>query len=667
VTSEAPPVSSADVTIPEASEDDGSPPDPVDSGPSRAVSWTLLIAAAAVLPLLYLHTYAGQPVHALGWDSYGYIWQSRIAGIDPLSEVGTRLGVPMIGSLVEHVLGVDASVEPVVLGLSMMIGLAAATAVVIRLAFRLPAWTVSVIALVVGWWGGTARLASGYQANLLSLMLFIAATAIFLRSRGRTSMLLIGGAVMFACGIGHPGFMPVYVAVTAGWVVLSIPQLRRDRREGRRLLRTESVAALIAASGTLAVVAFIVFVPLHHSVTDVADLSVVSGLFGKRLAKLPTQTGAISTVPLAAIGFFVGYRMRRRREARVLSALGITWTLACVGGLLLGIVDSSFPAHRAVLFATPVAAAMGFGVAGVGRSIARLGSGAVARKSAAAVAVMAMAGAIVAVAAVGHRTYGDLVDSPRAYIEDPARRTAAYIATAKPQVPIIVVTNRPGIDGVLVTKLYYNATRAFAPTFAIPRILVYLGAPAQIERNQPSLIEDPTEDWEVGFNDISMRNWPGVEQALRQGAIILFNQEQVTPAVWETTPADNPTHQVAPGLFILRGPLVTPGVNIASPSISEAKVAFQVLLTLLLLIVAGGGYAYACVLLGGGTVLDAMGLAPAIGAAPAVLSGTAVASAQIVPGSPTGVLLFVAVSAAGYVIAAVLSRRMGGTLTAPTS
>jgi len=622
------------------------------------LGWALLIAAAAVLPLLYLHTYRGAPVHAIGWDSYGYMWQSRIAGVDALAEVGTRLGVPVIGSLVEHLLRVDPTVEPVVLGLALTIGLATATAAVVGIAFRLPGWSLAVIALAVGWWGGTARLAAGYQANLLSLLLFTAAIAVFLRSRGRTSLLALGGLVMFACGITHPGFLPVYIGITLGWVVLSLRQLRPAVRKGRPLLRAEPVAALAATLVTLVAVAVIVFVLLHHSLRDVADLSVVSALFGDRLAKLPGQVGIITTVPLAAIGFVVGFRMRRQREARLVSSLAVAWLAACLAGLLLGLVDSKFPAHRAVLFATPVAALIGFGVAGMGASIAAVGpQRGWARAFAAAAAAVTMAGALAAVAWTGHRTYGDLAASPRGYIDDPALRTAAYIETVKPTVPVVVVTNRSELQGLVFAKLYFNATRAYAPASVVPHIYTYLGSPKQILQGKPAQIADPTEDWMLGYNKISLDAWPDIHRALRDGAIILFNEEQVSPAIWETAIPDAPTHQVSPGLFIVRGPLVTPAVRVAPPPVSIATATVQVLLTLLLLGIVGGGFAWASVG-AAGSGPAAAALAPAIGAAFAVVVGLLLAAARIVPGSVEGGFGVAVVAGSGYALAFVLRGGM---------
>ncbi|MDP9298638.1 MAG: hypothetical protein M3O98_08260 [Actinomycetota bacterium] len=624
------------------------------------LGWALLIAAAAALPLLYLHTYRGGPVHAIGWDSYGYMWQSRIAGVDALAEVGTRLGVPVIGSLVEHLLRVDPTVEPVVLGMALTIGLATATAAVVGIAFRLPGWSLAVIALAVGWWGGTARLAAGYQANLLSLLLFTGAISVFLRSRGRTSLLVLGGLVMFACGMTHPGFLPVYIGITLGWVVLSLPQLRPGVRKGRPLLRAEPVAALAASLVTLVAVALIVFVLLHHSLRDVADLSVVSALFRDRLAKLPGQVGIITTVPLAAIGFAIGFRIRRHREASLVSSLAVAWLAACLAGLVLGLVDSKFPAHRAVLFATPVAALIGFGVAGVGASIAAVGPRrGWARAFVAAAAAVTMAGALAAVAWTGHRTYGDLAASPRGYIDDPALRTAAYIETVKPTVPVVVVTNRSELQGLVFAKLYFNATRAYAPASVVPHIYTYLGSPKQILAGKPAQIADPTEDWMLGYNEVSLDAWPDVHRAVQDGAIILFNEEQVSTAVWETAIPDAPTHQVAPGLFIVRGPLTTPTATVAPPAVSIATTTIEVLLTLVVLAIVGGGYAWASVALGGGSALGAAGLAPALGAAFAVVSGLAVAAAGIVPGSPVGVTILGVIAAGGYAFAIVARRREG--------
>jgi hypothetical protein len=617
------------------------------------------LLAATALPLLYLRTYPG-PVHSIGWDSYGYMWQSRAVGLAPLADIGTRLGVPMIGSMFEHVVGVRFDVEPVVVGLSMMVGLALCTAAILRLAFDLPGWSVAVMALIVGWWGGTSRLAAGYQANVLSLLLFSTAAAVFLRSKGRTSLIVCGFLLMFATGITHPGFMPIYVAITIGWAVLSFRQLRRDMKAGRSLLRTEPVAAAVASILASVIVAIITFVVLHHTLRDVADFSVVSGLFGVRLTKLPGQVGAVSAVPLASVGILAAWRMRRGREDLMLATLGITWLAACLGGLLLGLVVSVFPAHRAVLFATPVAAAMALGVVYCARYLADRGSaGGLRRTAAVTAAVLLVIGATVLVAAAGRKTYGDLVATPRGYVDDAAQRTAAYIEAAQSDRPVVIVTNRAGLIGILVAKLHYNASRAFAPTDRITNVYIYLGNPSNALLGEPTYFENPT-DWEVYFNKASKQAWPAIAPIFKQDPIILFNQVQVTGETWGRLVTQDPGKVVAPGLFVASGPLVTPVVTRLSP-ISSSRVAVHVLICVLLLAGLGGGFAWAAIAVGGGGSVDAAALAPGFGAGVVVIGGVLVASLGVVPGSVVGCGVMILLGAMGYALALVIRRGVART------
>jgi hypothetical protein len=629
--------------------------------PKASAASALLFAllAAIVLPLLYLKTYPGS-VHSIGWDSYGYMWQSRAVGLTPLADIGTRLGVPMIGSMFEHVVGVRFDVEPVVVGLSMMVGLALCTAAILRVAFDLPGWSVALMSLFIGWWGGTSRLAAGYQANVLSLLLFTTAAAVFLRSKGRTSLIVCGFFLMFACGITHPGFMPVYVAIAIGWAALSFRQLRRDKKEGRSLLRTEPVAAAVASIAASLIVAFITFVVLHHTLRDVADFSVISGLFGIRLTKLPGQVGAVSAVPLACVGIFAAWRMRRGREDLMLSTLGVTWLAACLGGLFLGLVISVFPAHRAVLFATPVAAAMALGVVYCARYLAGLGVRGGARRVvgvAGAVVVVIAAGFVVA--AAGRKTYADLVATPRAYVDDAAQRTAGYLEAAQIDRPVIIVTNRTGLIGILVAKLHYNASRAFAPTDRITNVYIYLGNPSNALLGEPTYFENPT-DWQVYFNKASKLAWPAIEPIFKQNPVILFNQVQVTGDTWGRAVTQDPSKVVAPGLFVAKGPLVSPIVSVLSP-ISPSRVGIQVLICVLLLAGLGGGYAWAAIVVGGGRSVDVAALAPGFGAGVAVLAGIFVASLGVVPGSAVGFGAMVLLGAAGYVLAFAARRRVDRT------
>jgi hypothetical protein len=268
-----------------------------------------------------------------------------------------------------------------------------------------------------------------------------------------------------------------------------------------------------------------------------------------------------------------------------------------------------------------------------------------------------MAVAIAIVAWTGHRTYADLASTPRGYIDDPTLRTAAYIATVKPTVPIIVVTNRPELQGLVFAKLYFNASRAYAPTATIPHIFTYLGNPAQLLARTPAQIPDPTEDWMLGYNEISLQAWPDVRRAFDQGAIVLYNKEQVSSALWETAVPDNPSHQVAPGLFIVRGPITTPSATVMPPSVSRSKAAIQVVLTLLMLVTIGGGFSWVCTTIGGGSALEAFTLAPALGAGVAVVTGLVLAAIRIVPGSPGGIGLIAAEAACGYAWAVAVGTR----------
>jgi hypothetical protein len=223
----------------------------------------------------------------------------------------------------------------------------------------------------------------------------------------------------------------------------------------------------------------------------------------------------------------------------------------------------------------------------------------------------------------------------------------------------VIVTNRTGLIGILVAKLHYNASRAFAPTDRITNVYVYLGNPSNALLGVPTYFENPT-DWEVYFNKASKQAWPSIEPILKQNPIIIFNQVQVTGETWGRMVTQNPGNVVAPGLYVARGPLVTPTVS-PLPPISPSRVGIQVLICVLLLAGLGGGYAWAAIVVGGGRSVDAAALAPGFGAGVAVLAGVLVASLGVVPGSAVGFGAMIGLGGAGYALALGLRRRIDGT------
>jgi hypothetical protein len=89
--------------------------------------------------------------------------------------------------------------------------------------------------------------------------------------------------------------------------------------------------------------------------------------------------------------------------------------------------------------------------------------------------------------------------------------------------------------------------------------------------------------------------WPSIEPILKQNPIILFNQEQVTGQTWGDAIANDPWRLVTPGLYIGRGPLVSPHLTYPAP-VSDTRVAMMVFVAVLLLGMLGGGYGWAAII-----------------------------------------------------------------------
>ena len=92
---------------------------------------------------------------------FGYIWQTRLLGTDPLALVGTRPGVPVLGSVMSAFHVVPAADAPLVLGLVLAVALGSTAAVALRVAFRLPAWSLGIVTFTIVLWGASSACRGG--------------------------------------------------------------------------------------------------------------------------------------------------------------------------------------------------------------------------------------------------------------------------------------------------------------------------------------------------------------------------------------------------------------------------------------------------------------------------------------------------------------------------
>ena len=634
----------------EASEDEvrPSPVRPRDA----LVGSVALVAGSLASVLVYLSAFKRALV-PLGPDLFGYIWQTRIVGHAPLSSIEARPGVPILGSILAGLGLTSDALAPLVLAPVMMVALGFAVAVALRLAFRLPLWTVGVVGFVVTLWGGLLHLAQGHLANLLSLVCIVPAVVLLTIPSGPWRVRVFGAAASVAAsGLAHAGFLPFY-AVTAGlWLVLSAPSLLRARREGRRWWEEPSSSFVIALLIGGAAVILVIFGVMGVSVEEFTNIDDRVADFGNRLGQIARAIGlwVSATTVVAIVGTIAVWRLSRR-SSLALTLLGLGWlTVSAVGGLL-SVRDPTFPGHRALGVILPLPALAGLGIVGIALVVSGWRAGAtdgrtsfrLARAFAAACVVVVLSVLVVSprVERLAKRAGGE----PRGEL---ARTIASYIAAVDPQVPIVIFADPATRLAALSWRGRQNQVRALAPVGSIDRIFFLIG-----RLGVDGLPERGVAPANAGDSAIAYaveQSWSAGGAALEEGAIIVVPRAYVRGQMWQEI-ASQPSRVVIPELAVLRGPLQPPGALVPTATVPVAQARWQIIACLLVLAVMGGGYSASLVWGRGGSMLEGAALAPALGMVLVVMTGVTVAMLGADPAGASGLIPAALVTGAGYVLA----------------
>ncbi|MGI8615954.1 MAG: hypothetical protein ACR2L4_04105 [Actinomycetota bacterium] len=631
--------------------DDEAPPSSVR--PSDALIGSVALVAGSLLSvLLYLRAFT-QALVPLGPDLFGYIWQTRIVGNAPLSSIEARPGVPILGSALAGLGLTSDGLAPLVLAPVMMLALGFAVAVALRLAFRLPLWTVGVIGSVVTLWGGVLHLAQGHLANLLSLVCIVPALVVLALPREPWRVRVTGAAVMVtASGLAHGGLL-AFCAVTAGvWVVLSAPSLLRARRAGRRWWQEPSCSFVIALVIGGAAVGVVILGAMGVTVEGFTNIDDRVTEFGNRLAQIARAIGlwVSALTVLAAVGAVAAWRLSRR-SSRALTLLGIAWLSASAVGGLLAVRDPTFPGHRVLGVILPLPALAGMGIVGIALVVSGWKAAATDGRTGFRLA-RALAAACVVVVLIM------LVVSPRLdYLVRraageprgaPARTIASYVAAVDPQVPVVVFVEPPTRLAALSWRGQQNQVRALAPTASIDRIFFLVGRLG--EDGLPERGVAPGWQGDRAFAYAVEQSWSAGGAALAEGAIILAPRAYVRGQAWRRIASD-PSRVVIPELAVLRGPLQPPVDLVPTARVPLAQARWQIIACLLALAVMGGGYGAAVAWGRGGSVLDGIALAPALGMVVVVTIGVTVAVLGADPAGASGLTPTAMAVAGGYLLA----------------
>jgi hypothetical protein len=623
---------------------------------ARVAGWGGIVAVASIAPAVLLPVRTDLPVRITHSDAFGYAWQIRVLGAAPPATVGARPGVAGIGAVLDAFHVLPDQVGPLVLGLAMAVCLALACGAAVRMAFRLPAWTVGIVAGFVVLWGGTARMGIGYLSNLVSLTCFVAAAwASCVPRRGRFP---VAAAVFaFAAGLANPGFLPAYAGIAVTWTVLSIPRILRDRRTGRSVLSAEPAQLLIALGVASVASAVVLFAVMRLHPGDLATFQVEE--FGERLGKAAGRIFIPISVVLALTGIVVAWLSRSGRASRVMGGLGIAWSAVALGGAALTLVVHSFPGQRALLVLLPMPIAMGIGTGGGIGLATGIRSSPVLRTIVVVAAAAASAAAVGWTARPAVELYQQVAGTPS---EWQPNDVMTYVEAVRPNVPVVVVMDPANERGIRLWKTQLNEIRAFAPRDTIARIVPYLGTPELALAGSPTTADGAGTTYGASFQRVSTQLWRDFAEELRNPAsIVVVPRAYVGADTWAGVTRD-PTTEVTPNLAVIRGPRIGPLVVRSQPTLSARRTWADAVACLLVLSVIGAGFGAATVRPRGGSWLDAAALAPAIGTVALILSGLGVALVGADPTGPAGTAVAVVVAITGIGWAALRTRRARSTI-----
>ena len=555
--------------------DEAEPP-PRPAGPSVFV-WIVTAAVAIAGSAVYMSAYAFHLMQPVGWDVFGYAWQTNAVGHAPLGSIGARPGMPLLASLLRSVAPLPTLRAFVVLPIVLAVALALAAAASVRSSLRVRPWLVPVLVGATLLWPGTARMLAGYEASLLLLVLLAGAAGLLVQAGGRPLPLAVAASLFLAASLAHIAIFAASVAVIALYVILSLPGSLRQRRQGAAVLATDAgaAAATVIAGGGAGVA--LLFGALGLRPHETLDLGSVSFLFRGRTIEEIRRTRPWTSVPTAAIGAvtaWVGARQlrsgRRDGPARAIVRLGVAWLVVAGAGALLCLLGSPVPGARFLLFALPVPLLVGLGLGAVawliagasGRGRAASGAPNVSAMSAVRVgiAVTLIAAALFGLARPGYRFIQTLYTQTSVTLKAQLRAAAAYARAVPGSPPVVVVVDEPGPTGAYTPKLRLNVIRAAMPADRITRTFVFVGRPEDLLAGRPTLLQ-PSSRWQRTYDQVSRDTWASVRPALADGAVVLM-LERYDRLGFARLMAADPVRAVADGVYVVRGPLL----HVATPA-----------------------------------------------------------------------------------------------------
>jgi hypothetical protein len=626
-----------------------------DDSPSLCVKWSVLWAIVSVIGLVGVIGFAmalylkapidRQLVVPSGADIPSHLWRVRLVTAQGLDALFTsapltiqtnpdRLGFPILGSILSglgvtpwRLMYVDAALSAAVL---------AASAWGFARAVTEPRWAGPIYSLAAVSSISFALTSRAYLDNALAEGLMVAvATATLLAAEGRGATLagvvLLGGTLVMHWPTGA-----FFVAVLTLFTVGLLPSALADRRAGRPLTSTAAARVGTIAVGGLGVGG----VPLLIAPGANTPTQGPGTLFRLNVDRLlPTYRLKVK-LPLAAVGAaalaLLDPKVPRRR----------TLLLYAVWLLPLGIAALAYQQGRPIplmrFFGTALAIPL-LGAAAFTALIA-LASRISGVKVLDTVLALVAVGVVVVVlwgsAVTAYDNVNNTTTSVTSIEIEPIRAANAFIAQAQPPEAVFVV------DGPTRS---FRRLRMLAPGTLSDRIHVFPGTPAELfERAAQPGGPSPEEISDEGFGGRKAVIEADAIQAIREpGAIALVVRPYFGD--YDRLAKDRQNVEIADGALLLRPESRPPIVRTTplSPPPSSALVA-ATLIAFGALLAAGSGWSF--------TLFRQpwelrLALAPAMGMAVLVLVGSALGLAGVRTGHRPGLLIWIGVTAAGWVAA----------------
>jgi hypothetical protein len=595
------------------------------------------IAGAAVTISWYVSAFPPDRVRNLGSDASGYIVQMRAASAGVLDLQASRPGVGVLGASVAGTGLVPVEATPVVLSVALTVCIGVLAAAALRTGYATPGWAFGVAVVFVAAWGGTARLASGYLANLESLTLFLLAM-VLATIPGEQRRTLAMTVAFTASLLAHPSLLPAYGAILIGWWAVSLlPAGTGPRSEG-------SPPAVVAAAFSLASLLAIAILGgwIGLRLSDLQDFSLIGDQFGRRVAENLEWIGLTSSILMIVAGTVVTVVRRDAPRSWSMGALGGVWLLVSAAGVLLVALIPRLPGHRTLLLGIPAPMLGALAVAGVAYEVTRRIRRAGPMGTAARALVVASAVAIALGSTVStHRLLESEARADLPGVNAGPAAVASYLRAIEDRRPVVIVIDPPGAAGIRFWKARQNTVRSLAPDDVFLDVVTYLGDERLLLRGAPT-----RRTGDRLFDLASDRTWPSVRDRLPEDPIVLVVRPWVTDTVWERVTRS--AALASPLVAVVRGPLAERALpTITATELTRGAAAWRIGLLVLVLGIAGGGWSLLA-LRRRGSVVDVFGIAPALGVAVVVLVGLAVTLVGGDPGGAWGLGIVAGVTAVGW-------------------